>query len=302
MGLLDRALKNAINSAVSNAVGTAVQQSVKKTIQPTVNKAVNNAANAAAQKIESDSREAASSLSEAGAALNEADRAASAVTDAQWKQALNVLEGMANSAAKSTKVCPSCGTPAKAEQKFCPSCGAKLPDFTLAEGAVCPSCGKQNEIGARFCDGCGAKLTSTLAAEEAQRENDAAVLAKWHELLPQYPVWCFGGSEYELEPSSDDDGSVKIFARFSAGHTDAAAALDKYCSLLAENGFKDPYGSGGTPETLYRVIDGECICFNRTDAVTDDGFCVTFYSDSSLLKPKTEPQKKSGGLLGSLFG
>ncbi len=50
------------------------------------------------------------------------------------------------------EVCPSCGTPIRADAKFCDHCGAKL-------AAVCAKCGMELRLGAKFCDNCGALVS-----------------------------------------------------------------------------------------------------------------------------------------------
>lgn len=61
------------------------------------------------------------------------------------------------------KVCPNCGTAAKASERFCGECGTKLPEDTLfqtykKQSRYCVICDTVVPPAARFCPKCGTRL------------------------------------------------------------------------------------------------------------------------------------------------
>ena len=295
MSIFGKLIKDTVGKARGSAVEDAVEDAARKAVKPVVDQAASAAASAAAQHVQSAAGEVSQSAVQASASLNEANEAASSVSREDWDKAMSFLGDMATSAAKNTKVCPECGASAKADVKFCPECGAKLPEMTVYEMEKCPSCGHQNDIGVSFCAECGAKLPVKLEEEERRKKKDEEELGKWDELLPQYPKWCFGGSDIELLDRRDEG----MLAILSVGDT-SPAALNCYFQLLKENGFAAPAG-WTDDELLFKVIDGNAYCVSRTDAFQDrDCFSIYFMIDNSRLPKKEEPKKK--GLFGGLFG
>ena len=282
MGFLDRAIKNGISKGIGEAVGKAVENVVTPRATEWANKTAEQFDKATGSMAES-AQEASKATSGLEGAFANLQRAA---------------EGYATEMSKNVKVCPSCGEPTTAEKAFCPLCGAKLPELSVAEGAVCSSCGKQNTVGTKFCASCGAKLPAALAEEAAQKEKDIAVLAKWDELLPCYPKWAFGGCNYEIIENGDD-GHGNVNYLFEADGVNLTQ-LNQYFELLKQNGFVPAY-SGSSNRTYYKVINGVCRAFNATDALAYERMSIGFYV-GDFDKKKEEPQKKSGGLLGGLFG
>lgn len=292
MSLFDKLIKDTVGKAVKDAAREGARQAV----QPMVNEAANAAANAAAQGINNATSEIRQSANEAAQSMNRANEEAKKVPKEDWEKAMGFLEGMATNASKNMKVCPNCGESAKADVKFCPSCGAKLPEKTVYEMATCPACGHQNSIGTSFCAECGAKLPSKIAEEEAAKAHDEAELNKWDDILPQYPKWCFGGSDIQLEDRrGEGDDTLAIL---SVGSTNRME-LDRYFVLLNKNGFIRPAG-WSSDEVVFKVIDGNAYCVGQTDAFRDpDCFSIYFFIDNSRLPRKEEPKKK--GLFGGLF-
>ncbi len=301
MGLFDKMLKDAIGKGVQNAVGKAVESAVRPAADKLAGQAVNAASNAASSKME----EVNASFAEAASAMAEAQEAAKGVSKEQWGQAFSVLEGMANDAMKDMRVCPVCDEPVKGDVEFCPKCGAKLPKETVMELALCPKCGKQNPPGTDLCTECGTKLPGRERKEEAQRGKDAAVLAKWAEKLPWFPVWDCGGSEYDLVEL--EEGRYYFSAGFNGDEAAAFQSVVQYRERLKESGFRTA-GKYPGEEHLYKMVDGVCYhgdtehCF---EGGADSPSIYFFLGDEptggfDYVKP--EPQKKPGGLLGSLFG
>ena len=302
MGLFDRALKDAINKGVQSAVSKAVEGAVR----PAADKLAQQTAHAVTDKASEHIGEIKASVNEANAAMAEANEAAKDVTPEQWNQAFSYLEGMANDAAKKMKLCPICGEMVKGEMQFCPHCGAKLPDKTLAELALCPNCGKQNPPGSDFCSECGAKLPGKQLAEEAEAEKDRAVLARWSERLPQFPVWSCGGSHFDL--AELEEGRFCFSAWFSGNSAAAQRSVRLYREALKEQGFRQA-GRYPSEEHLYKMVDGVCCHADTEHCFEGDADAPSLYfargdepsGGFDYVKPEA-PKKKAGGLLGSLFG
>ena len=241
MSLLERAIKNGISKGISNAVGNAVKQAVEPKATAYANK-VAGELDEAAQNISQQTQEAAQQTAKATNGLEGA-----------FANLQQSMESYATQAAKNMKICPKCQTASPADKTFCPNCGTKLPEETLADGAVCTQCGKQNTVGTKFCSACGAKLPFAIAEEKAEADKNAAVLAKWAEKMPQYPVWNCGGTDFELEEGED---WFKFSASFDT-EAEGEQSIPAYRALLKANGFRE---AGQNPDIshLYKKIDGKC--------------------------------------------
>ena len=240
MGLLERAIKNGISKGISDAVGNAVE------------KAVEPKATAYANKVAGELDRAAQNVSQQTQETQQATKGTGGLEGA-FANLQQSMENYATQAAKNTKVCPKCQTPSPADKDFCPNCGTKLPEQTLADGAICTKCGKQNTIGTKFCSGCGAKLPFALAEEKADAEENANVLARWTEKLPEYPVWNCGGKYYELE---EGDNWIKFSVCFET-EAEGERSIPAYRELLKANGFRE---AGQYPDKahLYKKSGGVC--------------------------------------------
>ncbi len=197
------------------------------------------------------------------------------------------LESAAAEAASGIKICPKCGEGAPAGTKFCPKCGTALPEKTVGELYVCPKCGKKNLPGTSYCVECGTLLPGAEQEAAAQKAKDDAVLASWTEILPDFPVWNGGGSEFELFENDTQNGYPVYL--FKASGVDPEA-LKAYTVLLAEQGFVQPEGRISS-ESLYKTINGVCRTFNMSNAFEDGCMTIGFYV-SDYDKPKTQPQKE----------
>lgn len=291
MGFLDKAIKNGIGKGISDAVGKAVGESVKNVIQPKVNEAAAKYTNAVTGAL----NESAKELNTAAEEMNKASAEAEKIDTAELEKAFSTLEAMATNAVKDKKECPKCGQLIDGSNTFCPMCGEKLPELTLSQYAVCPQCGKQNELGTKFCAGCGAKLPLKLAEEKAASEKDAAVMAEWDEKLGDYPKWCFGGYNFDIEANGED-------TYFFNADGVSVAELEKYVALLKQNGFVRPAGYDND-QILYKVVNGVCRAFSSVEAFGSDIMSIGFYIDDfDKEKPAASGGSKKGGLLGGLFG
>lgn len=285
MSFLERAIRRGVSQGVGNAVGKAIQQAVEPKATELANKAAEQI-DAAAQTTAQQTQQTAQAASGLEGALGNLQRS---------------IESYATEAAKNIKVCPGCGEATGADKKFCPKCGTKLPDQTVAQSVVCPNCGKQNSIGTKFCSDCGTKLPAAVQEEQAAQANDAAVLTVWGEKLPQYPKWCFGGRDFNIEEY--EPGCYQFSARFPS-HEAAREAVAQYRIRLQENGFR-PAGQFPDVEQLFKKIGDACYnvdtehCFDGDGDCSTIGFCIREpYGGFDYVKP--EPKKKTG--LKDLFG
>ena len=296
MGFLDRA----ISRGISNAVGNAVEKSVRNVVEPKIEQAAANVVNSAAGQINQAVGTADSTAKQPGTV--------SAVNQAEVNQAANTLGGIfggfttaaasfANEAAKNLKICPACGEGASAEVKFCPKCGGKMPEQTVAQDAICTKCGKQNSIGTRFCQECGEKLPAAAKEEQAAKERAEAVMGQWEQYFPQYPKWCFGGIDYQIDTEMDGVNPYYIFSVTFANDREGAPALKQYQQLLLQNGFVQ---AGQYPDIchLYKKIDGICFHVDMEHSFDGDMDCIAINFNRSepvggFDYKKPEPKKSS---------
>ena len=277
MGLL----KNFISDAVGEGIGKGIQSAVGKAVEGAVRPAADRLAGRAADQLNQTTNDINQSMQEARAAQGEAAAALheSAQVMGESKAAAGdgfaslgaVLGGFASSmqdaagqVAQNMKECPQCGEIAPAENKFCPKCGAPLPEHTLAEGFLCPKCGKQNAPGTTFCGACGELLPA--AAEER-----AAQQAKWDALLPQYPRWTLRGTP-EVDADDELNGHPLIRVHIAGARH---AELTQYVAALQAAGFV-PYDDSSS-DIYYKVIDGLCRAFDKTDADHGDSLSLRFF-------------------------
>ena len=275
MSFLERAIRNGIRKGIGDAVGNAVQKAVEPKATELANKAAQSI-DQAAQNTQQTARQA----SGLEGALSNLERS---------------MQGYATQAAKNMKICPGCGQGATADKKFCPSCGTKLPEETVAQGAVCTGCGTQNNIGTKFCAQCGAKLPAASAEEEAAARRDGEVMQQWEQLLPQYPKWTCGGTDFSID---NYDTHIYFRANFSGNHQAALQAVEQYRQVLLQNGFRQA-GEYPTIEHLYKRIDGLVYRVDTEHCFEGDADCPSIGFDQSeprggfdYVKPEPKKQMK----------
>lgn len=278
MSFLKRTIRNAVSQGISKGISDAVGKAVKQAVEPRATEYANKAADRfdqAAGNVAQQTRQTTSELEGAFANLERS------------------MQGYATQMTKDLKVCPECGHPTSAEKKFCPGCGAKLPEQTLGQSAVCPSCGKQNSVGQKFCADCGTKLPIAIQEEQAQLAKDEVELNQWDSLLPQYPKWNCGGSQFNLEEF--EPGSIVFSAGFNGSSSAAHRAVEQYRQILLQNGFRQA-GQYPSKEQLFKRIDGIVYnvdtehCFEGDPDRASIGFCVREpYGGFDYVKP--EPKK-----------
>ena len=254
MGFLERAIRKGIREGVGKAVGDAISKAIEPTASNLANKAAEHIDNMAANNQAAQPK-APSGLENAFSNLERA--------------AQNYTTEMS----RNLKICPACGKGATAENTFCPECGEKLPEKTVAEGAVCSSCGKQNPVGTKFCTDCGAKLPCAIEEENAQQKKDAAVLEEWKNLLDAYPVWHFGGKNYNIEDYGDH---IMFSADFENNAYAARNSVEQYKQVLLQNGFRQA-GQYPSAEHLYKKVDGICYHVDTEHCFEGDSDCPCIY-------------------------
>ena len=124
------------------------------------------------------------------------------------------------------------------------------------------------------------------AEKTAKAEAEAAIFENWETNLGAYPKWDVGGSDFELEELTPMNGHPA----FRLGLNGRPFLVEMYAQKLRADGF---VAKGSNPEdlnadTYYKIIDGVCHAFNRTDACYDGGINVTFYVDN-YTPPKPKP-------------
>jgi hypothetical protein len=126
------------------------------------------------------------------------------------------------------------------------------------------------------------------AEAEAKAAAEKAIFEKWEENFPHYPVWDVGGEEFELEELEPMNGHPS----WRLGLKGRPFLVEQYAAKLRADGFKakasDPDDLNA--DTYYKLVDGVCYAWNRTDACNDGYINVGFYVDKYVEpKPKAQP-------------
>ena len=103
------------------------------------------------------------------------------------------------------------------------------------------------------------KYAATLENAAASQED---LNKMWNERVPDFPVWCFGGSDFSFDENGTD-AYGDVYYIFNAENT-TQEGLDLYVALLKQNGFVRKYS--GSDEVLYKDLGGEYLVFGKTDA------------------------------------
>ncbi len=304
-------LKNMISDAVSEGIGKGIQGAVGKAVESAVKPAADKLAgqaaesmNQAASDLAQSTQEAKTAMAEAGVAAGNAASASQAAAGTAAGQTAAASSGFANlgaalsgwashmetaaaNLAQNMKECPNCGEVVTADHKFCPKCGVALPEESIGAGYVCPKCGKQNLPETVYCTECGEMLPAAKAANEAQ-------LAKWDEWLPCYPKWDLGGT-FDLDRGDVMNGEPVVSLHVDGGGADKIA---KYVEKLKAAGFVPAYD--GDSDIYYKVVDGVCRAFDKTDADQSDFLTFSFFVGDYDKRP--ECRAGGGGKLSGRFG
>ena len=287
-GALGDAVGDGIGKGISNGIGKGLQNAVGKAVESAVRPAADKLAGQAAENLNQTAQTLAESNAALKAATNDLSREASSAgytapasqgsgaadLGAALGSWASAMEGFAGSVAMNMKECPACGETVTAEHKFCPKCGAPLPEKTIGAGYLCPKCGNE----------CG----TILPAEEEER---AKQLALWDEYLPQYPKWNLGG-KLELNTDMSVNGNPAVGVQVGGA---GIAQLQRYVELLKADGFLPAYD--GDSDFYYKMVDGVCRAFDKTDASQGDFLSFTFFvgdfDKRAAEKEKAEAARKA---------
>ena len=126
------------------------------------------------------------------------------------------------------------------------------------------------------------------AEVEAKQAAEAAIFEKWEENFPYYPKWDVGGEDFELEELEPMNG----YPSWRFCMKGRPFLVELYAAKLRANGFKakssDPDDLNA--DTYYKLVDGVCYAWNRTDACSDGWINVGFYVDK-YVEPKPKAQQ-----------
>ena len=136
--------------------------------------------------------------------------------------------------------------------------------------------------------GAMAMAKKEMEAEEAARKAaEEAIFEHWEEHFPYYPKWDVGGEQFELEELEPMNG----YPSWRLGLKGRPYLVELYAQKLRADGFKakgnDPFDLNA--DTYYKLVDGVCYAWNRTDACQDGFINVGFYVDK-YVEPKPKQQ------------
>lgn len=173
---------------------------------------------------------------------------------------------------------------------------AKQQDADGQKPEVTPEQAEQAKQAADALKGLGSLFTGAInkAKEEMAREEEekkareAAIFDNWQETLPAYPKWDVGGNGFELEEITPMNG----FPAYSFRLNGRPFLVELYAAKLRADGFiakgcSNPQDLNA--DTYYKVVDGVCYSFNRSDACLDGHINVSFYVDKLPEVKKQQP-------------
>ena len=133
------------------------------------------------------------------------------------------------------------------------------------------------------------KAKQEMKAEvEAKQAAEAAIFENWEVNFPYYPKWDVGGAEFELEELEPMNGHPS----WRLGLKGRPFLVELYAQKLRNDGFKAKGSDLNdlNADTYYKLVDGVCYAWNRTDACHDGYINVGFYVDK-YVEPKPKVQQ-----------
>ena len=242
-------LGNLLSGAISDSIGKAVGKAVEKTVAPAAERWAEKQAEALDKVADAQAKAIDAAAQNVNAAADDLQEAAASGQAAPKQEAAQTM------------------TPEQAAQ-------AKQAADAL------------KGFGMMF-SGAMAKAKEEAAREEAEKKaREAAVVEHWEDNLPAYPRWDVGGSEFELEEMTPMNGHPAYSLRMKG----RPFLVEMYAAKLRAAGFvakgcSNPHDLNA--DTYYKLVDGVCYAWNRSDACTDGWINVSFYVD--IYKPA--PQK-----------
>ncbi|MBO4454836.1 MAG: hypothetical protein J5759_00125 [Bacteroidales bacterium] len=262
--------KNILGDAVSQGIGNALGKAVEKAVAP----AAERFANKQAEAIDDATRRTDEAMKQTAAAMDQAQKdldAAAAGEPAAAKPAEGAPAGAAPEARPLTEE----------ERKQAAEASAALKGF-----------------GMMFS---GAIAQAKKEAEEEQAKKKAAeeaIFTDWEKNLPAFPKWDVGGSNFELE----EDTPMNGYPVFRLSLQGRPFLMEAYAQKIRSAGFvargcSNPLDLNA--DTYYKIIDGVCWNWNRSDACCDGHITTSFYVDNP---PKPVQPSRSSSSSSSLEG
>ena len=260
-------LKNLVGGAVSDGIGNALSKAVEKAVAP----AAERFANKQAEAIDDATKRTDEAMKQTAAAMDKAQQDLDAAAEGR---PVEVKEG------EQTRPLT------EEERKQAAEASAALKGFGMMFSGAIAQAKKEEE-----------------EAKAARAAAEAAIFTDWEKNLGAFPKWDVGGSDFELEEDTPMNGYPAYHLRLKG----RPYFVELYAAKLRADGFiargcSNPQDLNA--DTYYKIVDGVCWSFNRSDACNDNHITVSFYVDTPP-KPRQEPKSSSSnsieGLAKGLF-
>ncbi|MBO4475806.1 MAG: hypothetical protein J5737_03690 [Bacteroidales bacterium] len=275
-------LKNIVGGAVSDGIGNALSKAVEKAVAPAAQRFANKQAEAiddATKRTDQVMQQTAAAMDNAQAQLDAA-AAGEPVPAGPQDPAQAPADGTAAAAAPAAAQRPL----TEEERKQAAEASAALKGFGMMFSGAIAQAKKEAEDEAA-----------------AKKAAEAAIFENWEQNLGAYPKWDVGGSHFILEEETPRNGypAYRLILDGRPYFVELYAAKLRAAGFIAR-GCSNPQDLNA--DSYYKMIDGVCWTWNRTDACMDGQICTYFYVDTPP-KPRQEPaqSKDLGGLAKGLF-
>ena len=245
-------LKNLVGDAVGTGIGNALSKAVEKAVAP----AAERFANKQAEAIDNVTKKTADVMEQSAAAMDKAQKD---------------LEAAAAQPAEGAAAAPQRPLTEEERAQAAQAADALRGLGMMFSGAVAQAKREEEEEKAR-----------KAAAE-------AAIFTDWEKNLGAYPKWDVGGSHFILEEDAPRNGypAYRLILDGRPFLVEMYAAKLRTAGFIAR-GCSNPLDLNA--DTYYKIIDGVCWSWNRTDACMDGQVCTYFYVDTP---PRQEPPRNN---------
>lgn len=274
--------KNIVGGAISDGIGSALSKAVEKAVKPAAEKFANKQAEA----IDNATQRTADAMESYDAAM------AKAQSDLDAAAAGEPVPVQPAEAGEPAPAGAEQGEPQPAQAAAAQPAQRPLTEEERAQAKQAADA--LRGFGMMF-SGAIAQAKKEAEEEEARKKaEEAAIFTDWEKNLPAFPKWDVGGSNFILEEETPRNG-YPVFRLILDGRP---FLMEAYAQKIRSAGFiargcSNPQDLNA--DTYYKIIDGVCWSWNRTDACMDGQICTTFYVDTPP-KPKPEPKPSQGGL------
>jgi len=281
--------KNLVGGAISDGIGNALSKAVEKAVAPAAEKFAKKQAEA----IDDATRRTDAVMQQTAATLDQAQQDLDAAAAGRPVQ---VAEGSTEGQPAVMADGSTGGQPAQAAAGGTAASGRPLTEEERKQAAEASAALKG--FSAMFS---GAIAQAKREAEEeaaAKKAAEAAIFENWEQNLGAYPKWDVGGSNFILEEETPQNGypAYRLILDGRPYFVELYAAKLRAAGFIAR-GCSNPQDLNA--DTYYKIIDGVCWSWNRTDAASDGQICTYFYVDTPP-KPRQETSKSSSSDLGGL--